>query len=106
MRQVKQQRPSEKLEQLWAFRAPGIFFSASSEYLCETLEFVAMRRAKDADTLRRMQTCQSWQELVREQGKWANELLTDYTREPTKVIEIAQKQVEMNTANSNTRLAA
>jgi hypothetical protein len=64
-----------------------------------------MRLTKDADLLRQLQECRSWEEASLLHSKWMQTTLSDYSREAAKVMKIGTKQAEGGAAG-NLRLVA
>ena len=91
----KQERYSINL-----FTGPEAMWSVMTDFQREVLGFMSMRLTKDADLLRQLQECRSWEEASLLHSKWMQTTLSDYSREAAKVMKIGTKPIDSGAAGS------
>jgi hypothetical protein len=99
------QKSAEERHSINMFPGPEALWSVMTDYQREVLGFMSMRLTKDADLLRQMQKCRSWEEATLLHSKWMQTTFSDYSRELAKVLNITPRQVEGGGAR-NLRLVA
>ena len=81
------------------FTRPEALWSVMTDFQREVLGFISMRLTKDADLLRQLQECRSWEETTLLHSKWLQTTLSDYSSEAANVMKLGTKQVQGGAGN-------
>jgi hypothetical protein len=75
----------------WMPKGTEAWWATASEHQSEMLDFMSHRLSKDADAVRELGQCRSWEDASGVHSKWLQDTVKDYAAEATKVTAINVK---------------